>query len=63
MGSFAMSYKMKGFLIYEEVRNYLTIYEKAVSRIWLCATDPFLIYKENSIFLSVHYEEKMPSAS
>jgi hypothetical protein len=36
----------KGFLIYEEMRKYLTIYEeKAVIHIWLCncATDPIWI--------------------
>ncbi len=33
MGSGAKSYRMKGFLIYEEVRKYLTIYEEAVSHI------------------------------
>ncbi len=26
----------KGFLIYEEMRKYFPIYEKAVSHIWLC---------------------------
>ncbi len=29
----AESYKTKGFLIYEEMRKYLTIYEEAVSYI------------------------------
>jgi hypothetical protein len=33
MGSFAKSYMMKGFLIYVEMRKYLTIYEEAVSHI------------------------------
>jgi hypothetical protein len=31
MGLVAKSYMRKGFLIYEEMRNYLTIYEEAVS--------------------------------
>jgi hypothetical protein len=33
MGSVALakSYMRKGFLVYEEMRKYLTIYEKAVS--------------------------------
>ncbi len=30
---FRMSYMRKGFLIYEEMRKYLTIYEEAVSHI------------------------------
>jgi hypothetical protein len=33
MGSVAKSYMRKGFLIYEEMRKYLTKYEEAVSRI------------------------------
>jgi hypothetical protein len=32
MGSVAKSYMMKGFLIYEGMRKYLTIYEEAVSQ-------------------------------
>ncbi len=31
IGSGAKSYMRKGFLIYEEVRKYLTIYQEAVS--------------------------------
>jgi hypothetical protein len=31
MGAVAKSYMRKGFLIYEEMRKYLTIYEEAVS--------------------------------
>jgi hypothetical protein len=31
MGSGATSYMRKGFLIYEEMRKYLTIYEEVVS--------------------------------
>jgi hypothetical protein len=31
MAAVAKSYMMKGFLIYEEMRKYLTIYEEAVS--------------------------------
>ncbi len=31
MGSGANSYRRKGFLIYEEMRKYLVIYEEAVS--------------------------------
>ena len=33
MGSVAKSYMRKGFLIYEEIRKYLTIYEEAVSHL------------------------------
>ncbi len=32
MGSVAKSYMRKAFLIYEEMRRYLTIYEEAVPR-------------------------------
>jgi hypothetical protein len=32
-GAVAKSYMKKGFLIYEEMRKYLTIYEEAVSHI------------------------------
>jgi hypothetical protein len=32
-GAVAQPYMRKGFLIYEEIRKYLTIYEKAVSHI------------------------------
>ncbi len=57
MGSDAKSYLRKGFLIYEEMRKYLTIYEEAVSRIWLCTRSHlhFLIYEENLFsFISVN---------
>jgi hypothetical protein len=37
----AKSYIRKGFLIYEEMRKYLTIYEVAVSHIYDFATVPF----------------------
>ncbi len=33
MGSVAKSYMRKGFLIYEEMRKYLTIYEEATDPI------------------------------
>jgi hypothetical protein len=33
MGVIAKSYMRKGFLIYEETRNYLVIYEEGVSHI------------------------------
>ncbi len=35
MGSGAKSYMRKGFLIFEEMRKYLVIYEEALSHIWL----------------------------
>jgi hypothetical protein len=33
MGSVAKSYMRKGFLLYEEMRKYLTLYEEADSHI------------------------------
>jgi hypothetical protein len=33
MGSVAKSYMRKGFLIYEEMRKYVTIYEEVISHI------------------------------
>ncbi len=33
MGAVAKSYMRKGFLIYEEMRKYLVIYDKAVNHI------------------------------
>ncbi len=38
----------KGFLIYEDMRKYLTVYEEAVSHIGLCNCSVlnFLIYEE-----------------
>ncbi len=35
MGAGAKSYMMKGFLMYEEMRKYLVIYEEAVRHITL----------------------------
>ncbi len=52
-GSVAKSYLRKGFLIYEEMRKYLTIFEEAVSHIWLC--NRFHLNEENFIlFLSLY---------
>jgi hypothetical protein len=55
MGLVAKSYMRVGFLIYEEMRKYLPIYEEAVSHIW--PLQPllliFLIYEENFIFLFI----------
>ncbi len=55
MGSVAKSYVRKGFLIYEEMSKYLTIYEEAVSHIWLCNCFilNFLVYEENLIFFFI----------
>jgi hypothetical protein len=48
MGAVAKSYMRKGFLIYEEMRQYLAIYEEAVGHIQLCNRSlDFLIYEEN----------------
>ncbi len=48
IGSSAKSYMRKGFLQYEEMRKFFTIYEEAVSHIWLCTRYPsnFLIYEK-----------------
>ncbi len=43
MRAVANSYIRKGFLIYEEMRNYLVIYEEAVRFIYDFATAPFWI--------------------
>jgi hypothetical protein len=56
MGAVAKSYMRKGFLIYEEMRQYLAIYEEAVGHIQLCNRSllDFPIYEENFLsFLSV----------
>ncbi len=55
MGSVAKSYMKKGFLICEEMCKYLTIYEEAVSPIWLCSQSllNFLIYDEILIFFFI----------
>ncbi len=52
MGAVAKSYMRKGFLIYQEMRKYLTMYEEAGCHIWLCNRSHlnFLIYEENFIF-------------
>ncbi len=51
MGAVAESHMRKGFLMYEEMRQELTIYEEAVSHIRLCNSSflNFLIYEENSV--------------
>jgi hypothetical protein len=56
-----MSYMRKGFLIYDEIRKYLVIFEEAVSHIWLCNRS-LLNYEENLIifFISVLYTASYP---
>ncbi len=41
MGAVAKSYMGKGFLIYEEMRKYLVIYEEAVSHIDFATGFPY----------------------
>jgi hypothetical protein len=56
MGLVRKSYIRKGFIIYEEMRKYLTIYEEAVIDINAFATDPYCISYEkncNYFFISV----------
>ncbi len=52
MGAVAKSYMRKGFLIFEEMRKYLVLYEEAVSHIWLCNRSllDFLIFEEIFFF-------------
>ncbi len=54
-GAVAKSYMKKGFLIYEEMRKYIPIYEEAISHIWLCNCSVlhFPIYEENLIFFFI----------
>ncbi len=47
MGSVAKSYMRKGFLIYEKMRKYLTIYEEAIFDF---ATDSCGIYTRKILF-------------
>jgi hypothetical protein len=53
-GAVAKSYIRKGFLIYEEMRKYLVIFEEAVSHIWLCellpSEFPYIRGKLNFLF-------------
>ncbi len=53
MGSVEKSYMRKGFLLYEALRKYLTIYEEAVSRLSNRSLLNFLIHEENSIFFLI----------
>jgi len=55
MGQVAKSYMSKGFLVYEEIRKYLTTYEEAVSHIYLCNRPllNFIIFEENFILFSI----------
>ncbi len=49
VGSGATSYMRIGFLIYEEMRKFFSIYEKAVSHIWLYTPSLYFIVKEVAI--------------
>ncbi len=61
MGSGAKSLIRKGFLIYKEMRKYLTIFEEAVSHIYMYDFEPDLFWVSLYIgeiffsFLSVYY--------
>jgi hypothetical protein len=52
-GAVAKSYMRKGFLIYEEIRRYSTIYEEAVSHIRLCNCSISELYEENLVFFFI----------
>ncbi len=52
MGSVAKSYMGKGFLIYEEMPKYLTIYEEFVSHIWLCSRSNLISWYARKIWFS-----------
>ncbi len=66
-GAVAKLYLRKGFLIYEEMHKYFSIYEEADSHVWLCncSTLNFLIYEENVLFffISVTVIRKHPNFS
>ncbi len=55
MGAVAKSYMREGFLIYEEVRKCLVIYEEAVSHKWLCNRSHWIsmIHEENFVFFFI----------
>ncbi len=57
-GAVAKSYMRKGFLIYEEMRKYIPIYEEAVSHIWL-ATAPFWIFLYMRKILFLFYQRSV----
>ncbi len=54
-GAVEKSYKRTDFLIYEEMRKYFSIYEEAVSHIWLCNCSimKFLKYGEDFLFFFI----------
>ncbi len=55
----------KGFLIYEEMRMYLAIYEEPVSDIWICNCSilnfSYTVYEENFILFFISVETHQPS--
>jgi hypothetical protein len=56
MGSGAKSYMRKGFLIYEEMRQFFPIYEEAVSHTYMTLHPIslyFLIYEETFLFFFI----------
>ncbi len=57
----AKSYMRRGFLIYEEMRKYFTIYEEAISHIWLCLfPSEFPFIWEEFIISAVKHLHKLP---
>ncbi len=54
----AKSNLRQGFLIYEDMRKYLSRYEEAVSHICNRSLLNFVIYEENLIFLFISEERK-----
>jgi hypothetical protein len=57
MGSVAKSYMSKGFLINDEMRKYLTIYEEAVSHIWLIYENFFSSLSADSRRVCTDFQE------
>ncbi len=50
-------YEEGGFLIYEEMRKYFTIYEKGASPIWICTGFLWIsLYVRKIFFLSFFYQ-------
>jgi hypothetical protein len=58
MGSVALGLPIT---VYEEMRKYLTIYDEAVSQIWLCNRSlvNFLTYEENLIFFFIRVRARL----
>jgi hypothetical protein len=61
MGSGAKLYMRKGFLIYEEMRKYLTIYKEAVSHTYMTLhpiPPDFLIFLRKILFSVLSVKDK-----